>query len=104
MPLILVMPTVIEIVKFLAAKALDARCEPKMEKIGCTKDYFRVPVRVGLRDITLDHVVVHQPVNDVGCFFFRGADHRGMPHEIAHIDKCHHADALGLAKVLRTAD
>ncbi len=51
-------------------------------------------------DVAPDHVVVHQPINDVGGLFFRGADHRGMPHEIAHIDKCHHADALVLAQVL----
>jgi hypothetical protein len=55
-PLFLVMTTMLESVEFLVAKALDARCEPKMQKVGRPGEYFRVPVRVGRMDVTPDQL------------------------------------------------
>lgn len=71
LPFLLLTLTMLESIELLAAKALDARCESKMQKVGrpAPESTFRVPMRVGRMNVALDHLVVHQPINVIGGHF-----------------------------------
>ena len=51
-------------------------------------------------DVTFDHIIVHQPVDHIGGLTFGGADHRGIPHQVAHVDEGCHADPLVFPQIL----
>jgi hypothetical protein len=95
------MLAVLESIELLSTQSLDPRCELKVQEIGCGKNDFGEAMRIGrMYIIALDDVVVHQPVDYVGGLPFGGADHRGMPHQIAHVDERHHTNALVFAQIL----
>lgn len=54
-------------------------------------------------DVAFDHIVAHQPVNDIGAFPVSRADHQGMPQEVALIHKRVGTDTLPLPKILERA-
>ncbi len=60
---------------------------------------------VGIRgvDVAPDDVVAHEPVDDIGAFAIGGADHRGMPEQVAFVDECAGKNALALAEALERA-
>ena len=46
-----------------------------------------IATRIRAMDITLDHLIMHQSINDVGRLVFRCTDDGMMPQEVAFIDK-----------------
>jgi hypothetical protein len=64
------------------------------------EDCFCVAVRVCGVDVALDHVVVHQAVNDVGALALGGADDRRVEQQMSLVDEAVDADAFALAEVL----
>ncbi len=48
--------------------SLDVRRERESEQVGEAKDGFSVAVRVSGMDVTLDNIVLHQPVNHIDAF------------------------------------
>ena len=93
----------LEDVEGLLADALDARGEGKAEQMRQAEDGFGVAVGVGRMDVALDHIIVHQPVDDIGTLAVGGADHQRMPQEMAFIDEGVSADALSLPEILERA-
>ena len=68
--------------------------------MGQPEDSFRVPMTVGGMNIAFHDVVVHEPVDHIGAFAICGADHQGMPEEVALVDKGIGADPMTLPEVL----
>ena len=68
------------------------------------EDGFGVAVAVGGMDVAFDDVIAHEAIDYERAFPIGGADHKGMPEDVALIDECVGADALSLAEILeRTA-
>src|ERR1700730_15969296 len=65
-----------------------------------TKDQFTKAEGVGRMNITLDDLVVHQPVDDVGALPIRRAKDRGVPQQVALVPEGVDAHAFSLAEVL----
>jgi hypothetical protein len=51
-------------------------------------------------DVALDHVVVHQAVDDVGTLALGGADDGRVEQQVPLVDEAVDADAFALAEVL----
>ena len=65
-----------------------------------TEDCLHEAMLIGGVDVTLDDIVVHQLVDDIGALAFGCAEYQRIPEETAFIDEGVGADALYLAKVL----
>jgi len=68
-----------EDVQGLFADALDAWGKGEPQQMGQAEDSLGVAVSVGGMDITFHDVIVHEPIDDIGAFAIRHADHQGMP-------------------------
>ena len=68
--------------------------------MGDSENGFGKAMRIRRMDVALDHVISHQPVDDIGTFALCGAEDQRIPEKIALIDKAIGADALALAKIL----
>ena len=51
-------------------------------------------------DITFDHVVMPQAINDLVCLVFSSAHDEGMIEEVAHVDEGIGTDPSVMAKVV----
>ena len=69
----LVVPAVLKGVELLAAQSFDPRCKLETQEVSYAKDDLRIAMRVGRMHVALDHVIVHQPIDDVGRFPFGGS-------------------------------
>lgn len=88
-----------EDIEHLLFQVFDARRVGKTEQMRGGKNRFAVAVGIGGMDIAFDDIVIHQPVDHIGAFALCGAEHKGMPEQIALIDKSVGAHAQAFAKI-----
>jgi hypothetical protein len=90
----------VEQVELLAFEVLDAGRVGESEQMSRAEDHLAVTMCIGRMDITLDDIVVHEPIDHIGTFTLAGAEHGGMKEEVAFIDEAVDRDPLFLAEVL----
>src|SRR5262249_48677442 len=81
-------------------EGLDPWGEGEPQEMQCPKDNFAIAMTIGRVNITFDDVVVHEPINDIRRFAFRGTDDLVMPEEVPLIDEGVRTDTGLLAEIL----
>jgi hypothetical protein len=90
----------LEDIETLPLEILDPGCVREAEQMHRPEDRLGIAVRVRGVDVALDHVVVHQAVDDVGTLSLGGADDGRVEQQVPLVDEAVDADAFALAEVL----
>ena len=89
-----------EAVELLMLEGLDPWGEGESQEMQRAKDHFAIAMAIGGVNVTFDDIVVHEPINDIRCFAFGGADDLVMPQEVPLIDEGIGTDTSILPEIL----
>jgi len=85
-------------IKPLALEIFEARRVGKAQQVAHGEDQLAEAEGIGRMNIALHHLVVYQPVDDVGAFPLGGAEHGGVPQQVALVTEGVGGYALNLCR------
>ena len=91
----------LERIELTLREILDAGSEGKAQQMHGPKEHLAVAPGISGMNIAFDHVVMHQPIDDIVRLMFRRANDEGIRQEVAHVDEGIGTDPLVLAKVFK---